>query len=129
MLNEMRMKNVFKIELRSSDRLSYEQITQYLKSANMNLRPVRGKFDTHWIADKVQIEVGVDCFYIGANGDLNAYTASGYIFDKIICNNFPFSNLRQIKTDINNEYNEDGVRGTITYYARDRRKGQSKYSS
>ena len=64
MINEMVMKNVWKIELRSANKLSYDKIKEYFESHEIPLTPVRGKFDTYWITPKLQVEFGVDCFLL-----------------------------------------------------------------
>lgn len=119
MINEMVMKNVWKIELRSANKLSYDKIKKYFESHEIPLTPVRGKFDTYWITPKLQVEFGVDCFFIGSHGDFKAFHGAGWLFESYIAKDFPFSNLRQVKTDMTkDEYYEEGVENKIAY-ARD----------
>jgi hypothetical protein len=119
MIEEMRMKNVYKIELRSADGLSYERLCRWLKSKHVPMTPVRGKMDTYWVNKYVQIETGHDCFYVGANGDLRAWEITNVIFKDAVVSEYPFSNLRHVKIDINNQYNDDGLSGTRITYAKD----------
>jgi hypothetical protein len=122
MVNEMIMKNVWKIELRSPNKLSYDNIKKYLLSHDIPLTPVRGKFDTYWITPELQVEFGVDCMFIGANGDFKAFNGAGYIFESYVVHDFPFSNLRQVKSNIEKDvYFENGVEDKIAY-AKDHRK-------
>ena len=119
MIEEMRMKNVYKIQLRSADAMSYERLCRWLKSKYVPMSPVRGKMDTYWVNKYVQIETGYDCFYVGANGDLRAWEAANVIFKDAVGSEYPFSNLRHVKIDINNQYNDDGLSGTRITYAKD----------
>jgi len=116
MINEMRMKNVWKIELRSPNKLSYDNIKKYLESKEVKLKPLRGKFDTYYINEKLQVEFSVDCMFIGANGDFNAFNGTKYIFDEIVSKDFPFSNKRQVRTDLRgDEYFTEGLEYSLTY--------------
>jgi len=116
MIEEMRMKNVYKIELRSSNRLSYDGQANWLRNKNIPLKEVRGKLDVYWINKYVQLETSSDCFYIGANGDLRAWQVAGDIFSELVVSEYPFSNMRQVRTDINDEFNDDGINyGSIVY--------------
>jgi hypothetical protein len=119
MIEEMRMKNVYKIELRSPKGISYEELAAWLKSKHLPMKPVRGKMDTYWCNKYVQIETGYDCFYVGANGDLRAWEISNVVFKEAVVDDYPFSNLRHVRTDINNQYNDDGLLGTPIKYAKD----------
>ncbi len=116
MINEMRMKNVWKIELRSPNKLSYDKIKKYLESKDVKLKPLRGKFDTYYITEKLQVEFGVDCMFIGANGDFNAFNGAKYVFEEIVSKDFPFSNKRQVRTDLRgDEYVSEGIDFSLTY--------------
>jgi len=119
MINEITMQNVFKVELRSPTKLKYQSVAKWLRDKGFTLKEVRGKFDTYWINDKCQIEVGVDCFYIGCKGDFMAYEISGWIFDNFVIKDFLFSNMRQVRTYIGNKYDDNGL--DVIYYAKDRR--------
>tara|TARA_R110000803_G_scaffold176417_1_gene238871 strand:- start:1062 stop:1433 length:372 start_codon:yes stop_codon:yes gene_type:complete len=119
MINEIRMPNVYKVELRSPTKLKYQSVANWFRGEGFPLREVRGKFDTYWINDKCQVEVSVDSFYIGCKGDFRAYEISGWIFDNFVSKKFPFSNMRQVKTDIGNRYDDKGL--DVIYYAKDRR--------
>ena len=41
------------------------------------------------------------------------------IFKDAVVSEYPFSNLRHVKIDINNQYNDDGLSGTRITYAKD----------
>lgn len=117
MIEEMRMKNVYKIELRSSTNLSYDILCKWLREKNVPMQQVRGKTDTYWVNKYVQIETGHDCFYIGANGDIRSWETASWIFQNVVVRAYPFANMRHVKTDINNEYCDEGLSGTKVLHA------------
>jgi len=119
MIEEMRMKNVWKIELRSHNQMSYTKLTKWLKDNHVPLRPVRGKIDTYWVNKYVQIETSHDSFYVGAAGDLRAWEIAHLIFKTFVVQEYPFSNLRQVRIDIGNQYNDEGILGSRITYAKD----------
>ena len=109
MINEMKMKNVYKIELRSPNKISYDALASWLHEKGVCHRPVRGKFDTYWFSKYVQIELSVDSMYIGGKEKHRAWESALWVFDNLVVKEFMFSNIRQVKTDINNRYDDDGL--------------------
>lgn len=109
---EMNKKNVHMIDTNSD--VGFYKLVDKLREFNLIGRiPVRGKMDVFWVkcsrndsriyaSKEIQLEVSGNKIFIGSNSDYNVWNL-GIEIMVMLHKEFPFSNLRQVRSYISGD--------------------------